>query len=414
MKIDINISEQVAPVYQPVLKDALNHRYTHYDLSGGRGSTKSSFVARAVILLLLQDKRYNALVLRKVANTLRDSVLAQYQEAVYQLGLSDYFYFKVSPMEIIFKPTGQKILFRGLDDPFKVKSINVARGYIAITHFEEKDQFNGREEIRTVLQSTMRGGDLFWNFETWNPPKTTSNWANKDCKLERKDKLSLKTTYLDVPREWLGQQFFEEVEYLKETSPTAYEHEYLGVPNGNGGMVFENVITRTITDNEIKVFDRIYHGIDWGWYPDPFRWIKMYYNPSRRELFIFDELSMHKTKNREIATILKRKKLISYDKITCDSAEPKSISDLRDESVNAHPAIKGPGSVEMGCKWLQSLNAIIIDAKRAPHTEKEFTEYEYERNKKDGEIMSGYPDANNHSIDAVRYGLESAWRNKRM
>ena len=152
------IGRSIAPGFAPVLGDVLVHGHTHYDLPGGRGSMKSSFVSLTVVYLLLLERNAHALVLRKVANTMRDSVYAQYLWALEQLGVQQFFDCKLSPMELVFRPTGQKILFRGADDPMKIKSIKVPFGSITVTHFEEKDQFAGRAEIRTVLQSTMRGG----------------------------------------------------------------------------------------------------------------------------------------------------------------------------------------------------------------------------------------------------------------
>ena len=186
----INLNKLIIPNFKPVLQEILHHNYTHYDLRGGRGSTKSSFVSIAVVLLLLQNSDCHALILRKVADTLRDSVYAQYTWAIYAMELEQYFLFKVQPMEIIFIPTGQKIMFRGVDKKEKIKSIKVPFGYIGITHFEEKDQFAGREEIRNILQSTMRGGSKFWNFESYNPPISMANWANEDSLQPRKDRLN--------------------------------------------------------------------------------------------------------------------------------------------------------------------------------------------------------------------------------
>ena len=172
---DIRLSEKIAPSYFPLVRDVFKHNHTHYDLSGGRGSLKSSTVSLIVPLLLISNPGTHALVLRKVANTIRDSVYAQYIWAIGELGMAGYWEAKVSPMELIYKPTGQKIMFRGADDPMKIKSIKVPFGYIAVTHFEEKDQFAGRAEIRNILQSTMRGGQKYWNFESYNPPISRDN-----------------------------------------------------------------------------------------------------------------------------------------------------------------------------------------------------------------------------------------------
>ena len=400
---EIRLSEKIGPAFYGIAHDIFHHGHTHYDFSGGRGSLKSSTVSIIVPLLLVGNPGTHALVLRKVANTIRDSVYAQYIWAIGELGMAAYWEAKVSPMELIYKPTGQKIMFRGADDPMKIKSIKVPFGYIAVTHFEEKDQFAGRAEIRNILQSTMRGGSVFWNFESYNPPISRDNWANKDSLEERADRLCHKSTYLQAPPEWLGQQFIDEAEHLKETDERAYQHEYLGIPVGTGGNVFENLELREITDNEISHFDRIYQGVDWGWYPDPFAFIRLHYDSARETIFLIDEIYQNKLTNEASGSMIKsRNYMDAY--ITCDSAEPKSTADYRAMGLPAKEAVKGPGSVDYGMKWLQR-RKIVIDRKRTPNAYNEFVNYEYERNK-DGDIISGYPDTNNHLIDATRYALE--------
>ena len=400
---DVRISQVIGSSFYGVAHDVFHHGHTHYDLSGGRGSLKSSCVSILVPTLIVQNQWIHALVLRKVGNTIRDSVYAQYLWAIGELGMADYWEAKVSPMELIYKPTGQKIMFRGADDPMKIKSIKVPFGYIAITHFEEKDQFAGRAEIRTILQSTMRGGSKFWNFESYNPPISRDNWANKDSLEERSDRLCHKSTYLEAPPEWLGEQFLTEAEQLKKTDERAYQHEYLGIPVGTGGNVFDNLELRDITDAEISGFDRIYQGVDWGWFPDPFAFIRLHYDRARETIYFIDEIYGNKMTNDVTAGIIKSRQYTDAY-ITCDSAEHKSTADFRALCLRATDAVKGTGSVEYGMKWLQR-RKIVIDRKRTPHAYDEFVNYEYERSK-DGDIISGYPDANNHLIDATRYALE--------
>lgn len=400
---DILLSEKIGPAFYDIAHDVFCHGHTHYDFSGGRGSLKSSTVSILVLILLVGNPGTHALVLRKVANTIRDSVYAQYIWAIGELGMAAYWEAKVSPMELIYKPTGQKIMFRGADDPMKIKSIKVPFGYIAVTHFEEKDQFAGRAEIRNILQSTMRGGSVFWNFESYNPPISRDNWANKDSLEERADRLCHKSTYLQAPPEWLGEQFLAEAEHLKETDERAYQHEYLGIPVGTGGNVFENLELREITDEEMSHFDQIYQGVDYGWFPDPFAFIRLHYDRARETIYLMDEIYQNKLTNEASGNIIiQRGYKDAY--ITCDSAEPKSVADYRAMGLPAKASVKGPGSVDYGMKWLQR-RKIVIDRKRTPNAYNEFVNYEYERNK-DGDIISGYPDANNHLIDATRYALE--------
>lgn len=409
---DIRLSDHIGPAFYSLARDVFQHGHTHYDLSGGRGSLKSSTVSELVPPLLIANPGTHALVLRKVANTIRDSVYAQYIWAIDQLGMAEYWEAKVSPLELIYKPTGQKIMFRGADDPMKIKSIKVSFGYIAVTHFEEKDQFAGRAEIRNILQSTMRGGQKYWNFESYNPPISRDNWANLDSLEDRLDRLCHKSTYLEAPPEWLGEQFLLEAEHLKQTNERAYRHEYLGEPVGTGGNVFENVIDYPMDSELIGSFDRIYNGVDWGWYPDPWAFNRMHFDAARRILYIFDEERVNKKSNQETAEILMKKHgITAVDRITADSAEKKSVEDYKSYGLYCRPAEKGPGSVEYSMKWLCSLAEIRIDRKRCPETYKEFTCYEYERNK-EGEIISGYPDVNNHNIDAVRYAMEQVWKRR--
>ena len=408
-KTRVNLYDHLSPSFYDFADDVGKHLHTHYDLSGGRGSMKSSTVSLLVPTLLVANPNLHALVLRKVGNTLRDSVYSQYIWGIAELGMASYWDAKVAPMELVYKPTGQKIMFRGADDPMKIKSIKVPFGYIGITHFEEKDQFAGRREIRTILQSTMRGGSLFWNFESYNPPISRDNWANIDSEEQRPDRLCHKSTYLEAPPEWLGDQFLAEAEYLKETNEKAYQHEYLGIPVGTGSDVFENVTVREITDEEVSHYDRILNGIDWGYYPDPWAFNRVDFDTARRTLYIFDEMTAHKLGNKETADLLLEHGLTREDRITADSAEPKSVADYNKYGLKCFGAVKGAGSVDRSMRWLQGLNEIVIDPVRCPETKREFISYEY-MHTKDGEIMSGYPDADNHHIDAVRYATEHIWQ----
>ncbi len=400
------MSKVLGPAFHGLARDVFRHGHTHYDLSGGRGSLKSSCVSLLVPLLLLQNPGTHALVLRKVANTIRDSVYAQYIWAIEKLGMAAFWDAKVQPMELIYKPTGQKIMFRGADDPMKIKSIKVPFGYIAVTHFEEKDQFVGRAEIRTILQSTMRGGSLFWNFESYNPPISRDNWANIDSQEEREDRLCNRSTYLEAPAEWLGQQFLVEADHLRTTNEREYRHEYLGEAVGTGGNVFENLELRDITDKEIAGFDRIYQGVDWGWFPDPFAFIRLHYDRAHETIYLIDEIYENKLSNEVSARKIKENKY-NDAYITCDNAEPKSIADFRAVGLPAKEANKGPGSVEYSMKWLQR-RKIVIDKRRTPNACKEFVHYEFEKDK-EGNYISGYPDKDNHAIDATRYALERVW-----
>lgn len=412
MSNEVNIKDLCPSNFDELLFDILDHKHTHYFLKGGRGSTKSTFIGWVIPLLLTQIPNAHAVVFRKTANTLRDSVFTQIQAGISMLHLEECFECTVSPMKITYKPTKQTIVFRGVDDKFKIKSLKAPFGYFAIAWFEECDTFSGMDEIRSVLQSTMRGGQKYWTFYSFNPPQTINNFMNQEVLVDREDKIVHHSTYLSVPKEWLGEQFFNEAEHVKQINERAYRHEYLGEANGTGGNVFENVEIREITNEEINRFDRIYFGLDFGWYPDPNAWTKCYYNPSKQELFIFDECKRNKTSNEEMYRILTQEKgMTNGDLLICDSAEQKSIGDLKAYGLLARGASKGPGSVEYSMKWLQSLKSIVIDSKRCPESAQEFLNYEYERDK-DGNVITGYPDKDNHFIDSIRYALNPIWKKK--
>lgn len=410
--VRVRLTDIIAPAFYSVHWDVIEGGHTYYDLFGGRGSTKSSFISTEIVLGVMSDPLANAIVYRKVGNTIGSSVYEQILWSIEALGVRHLWKERTSPHSFTYLPTGQVIRFRGLDKAKKTKSIKIARGYFKYLWFEELDEFSGEEEIRSVQQSVLRGGTKFTVFKSFNPPISKSNWANQYVLTPRKDALRHKSCYTDVPPEWLGQQFLDDAEFLKKTNPRAYAHEYLGEAIGTGGEVFDNLDIREIPDDMVNAFDQIYMGIDWGWYPDPFHWAKMHYNSARLTLYIFDEYRANKESNQATWYALQTEKGVTGDDlITADSAEPKSVGDYREYGAFCRPAVKGPDSVRYGIKWLQSLRAIVIDPVRCPATAQEFQNYEYERTA-DDEVISGYPDANNHSIDAVRYAMERVWRRK--
>lgn len=374
-----------------------------YVFEGGRGGLKSSFVAFKIVELIKNNPQMHACITRQVAGTLKDSVYANMKWAINELGLMEEFECKVSPLEIKYIKTGQTIYFRGLDDETKLKSIKPEFGYIGILWKEEKDQMKGDAQERSVNQSVLRGGDESYDFSSYNPPKSKSNWVNRIKLIPNPKRVIHHSSYLEAPAEWLGQKFIDDAAHLKEINPEAYEHEYLGVPNGDGGNVFEYLEIRDITDEEISRMDRIFAGVDYGWYPDQFCYLRTYYDSAREKIYLIDELYVNKWSNSKTADWIKKKGYDDYAMI-CDSAEPKSVNDFRDAGLPARGAIKGPGSIEYGFKFLQT-KTIVIDPKRTPNAYKEITEYEYDRDK-EGNVISGYPDGDDHAISALRYAYE--------
>lgn len=400
----IKLTDVIAPSFYGIHNDLLKNKHTHYWLKGGRGSTKSSFTAVEIILGIIQQPDANAVVIRKVGQYLKDSVYEQLIWAIDALGVGELWHGKLSPLELIYIPTGQKILFRGADKPKKLKSTKISKGYIKYIWYEEVDEFNNILEIDTINQSLMRGGNKFVVFYTYNPPRSSSNWVNTAVLEPKNDKLVHHSTYESVPVKWLGEQFVAEAEHLKKTKPDRYKHEYLGQVIGTGGEVFKNLNMRAISDAEIKEFDNVRRGIDWGYGADPFVYIVCHYDKKRKRLFIFYEYYKTGAKFDAIYNAIKKENKLN-EFITAESAEPRSNDELRDRGLRIHKAKKGPGSIEHGISWLQNLEEIIIDMTRCPNAAREFREYELEKDSNDN-FKEGFPDKNNHTIDAIRYANE--------
>lgn len=386
-----------------VHRDIKRGGHSEYWLRGGRGSTKSSFVSIELIMLLLKNPLMNAIIYRKVGNTLRESVYEQVVWAIDQLNMRPWFSFRVSPLEIRYNPTGQRILFRGADDPGKSKSIKLSRGYFGILWFEELAEFPGMEDIRTIKASIIRGGDCAYTFCSYNPPQTARNWVNKEAITPKENRMVHSSTYLDVPPEWLGREFIAEAEALRVSNERAYRHMYLGEVTGTGGQVFNNLSIREISVDELNSFERFYDGLDFGFAVDPDAFVRWAYEPKLRRIVAIDEFYGARNSVDRLAEEVGKRKGEGF--VRCDSADPRMIAELSRKGLRVVGVKKGQGSVEHGMRWLQGLGEIVIDPKRTPNIAKEFAAYEYKTDK-NGDFLSEYPDKDNHTIDATRYALE--------
>lgn len=416
----VSIVDCLAPAYLPLHEDVVAGAHSTYHLPGGRGSCKSSFVSLEMVDGIMNDPEACGIVFRRVGATMRESVYSQIAWAIDELGVSGLWRGSVSPMQFVYLPTGQVITFRGLDDAGKLKSIKPRHGVYKYVWFEEFSELLGVNQVRNVLQSVVRGGEGFRVFNSFNPPMSVNNWANKHVLEPDERAITFRTTYLQVPPQWLGEAFIDEAERLREVNERAYRHEYLGEAIGTGGEVFPNIEAREITDEETKQLQYQYNGLDWGFSVDPFAFVRVAYDRRTQTVFLLDEMVARGKSNREIADMVKAKGYhvaasFYYSPfgggggqekqvVTCDSAEPKSISDLRGLGIKAMPCTKYPGSVQYGVRWLQG-KRLVIDPKRTPNAFREFTGYEYVTTK-DGEFTTDLPDKDNHTIDATRYALD--------
>lgn len=424
----ISYKDIIGPAFYGAWNDFQRGWYIHPKLgkidlreqvfTGGRGSLKSSAYSVFTILGMERDAkeaayRYkmgdqkwrsyltHAMCIRKIGSDLATSIFEQMEWAIHKLNLAQNYTITRSPLRIRRDKTGQTILFRGLDDPTKLKSLKGGPwGFFRYLIFEECDQLDGMPEIRSVKQSVLRGGHRFHTFYCYNPPETSANWINAEMAMDVPGRKVYKSNYLSVPRDWLGENFFTEAEILRKQNERAYRHEYLGEVTGNGGSVFPNVVAREITDEELARYDRILLGLDFGFSLDPSVFTAMYYDQNHHRIIIFDEIYKHNLRNIELAEMIKAKPYVSFNYIMCDSAEPKSIADLEAFGVNALPVVKTER--RFGYKWLQSLNEIVIDPNRTPNVFREFTQAEYGKTKS-GQFISKYPEVDDHCQDSVRY-----------
>ena len=401
------ISEIINKNFYEFWKTINSDRYLFHVLKGGRASAKSTHIAIWLVLALMKYP-VTCLCIRKVGNTLAESVFEQLKEAIDILNVGHVWKIQKSPLQLIYIPRGNKFIFRGADDPSKIKSIKMSKYPIAFVWFEELAEFKTEDEVSTIVNSVLRAelppGLSYKVIYSYNPPKRKQSWVNKKFETQfiPNNTYVHHSTYLDNPH--ISKAFIEEANHVQKKNEFKYRWEYLGEPIGSGVVPFSNLTFRTITDTEMKSFDNIRQGIDWGYATDPFSFGRFHYDKTRRRLYILDEYYGVKKSNREVADWIKAKGY-NHINITADSAEPKSVDELRSYGIKVIGAKKGPGSVEYGEKWLDDLEEIIIDPKRTPNAAREFENIDYQTDR-DGNPKAKLEDKDNHFIDCCRYACE--------
>jgi PBSX family phage terminase large subunit len=401
------ISEIINKNFYEFWKVINSNNYLFHVLKGGRASAKSTHIAIWLVLALMKYP-VTCLCIRKVGNTLAESVFEQLKEAIEILNVGHVWKIQKSPLQLIYIPRGNKFIFRGADDPAKIKSIKMSKFPIAFVWFEELAEFKTEEEVSTIVNSVLRAelpkGLTYKVIYSYNPPKRKQSWVNKKFETQfiPDNTYIHHSTYLDNPH--ISKAFIEEANETKKNNEFKYRWEYLGEPIGSGVVPFSNLVFRTITDEEIASFDNIRQGNDFGYATDPMAFVRIHYDKKKRIIYFIDEIYGVKMSIRELASKIKSK---GYDDfhVTCDSAEPRSIAELRELGIKALKAKKGPGSIEFGENWLDDLEAIVIDVKRTPNVAREFENIDYQTDK-DGNIRPKLEDKDNHSIDSTRYALE--------
>lgn len=403
----LKISDLLTPRFYPLYSAWKSNKYTRLVCKGGRGSAKSTNIALILVVDLMQYP-VNTICFRKVGETLRKSVYEQIKWAIKFLGVEEYFEYKLSPLEIIYKERGNKFIFMGVDDPQKSKSIKEAQFPVARYWFEELAEFKNEDEVETVLNSIFRGklekGLIYKGFFSYNPPKMKHNWVNKKYNYSfiENNVYIHHSTYLENPH--ISEEFIKEAEAVKTKDETKYRLVYMGEPIGNGLVPFPNLEIREIEATEIAGLEKFRNGVDWGYGVDPLAFVRWGYDKKKGIIYALDEYYGVGLKNRNLANYILSK---GYDELVmCDSAEPKSIDELKEYDISAWGAKKGAGSVEYGEKWLSDLEAIVIDPKRTPNISREFEMIDYDTDR-EGNPLPRLCDSNNHTIDATRYAFSN-------
>ncbi len=406
--MEIKLSDIIVPAFHDFWRAFKSNLYTFFIMKGGRNSSKSTTASIGCIMDLVEYP-INILVIRKIGKDLEKSVYEQLKKAAIFLGIENEFTFRKSPLGITYKARGNEIIFRGADDSTKIKSITTARFPIALVWFEELDQFKTEDEVQTIIDSILREklpDNLRYKvIYTYNPPKRKQNWVNKKFETQflPKNVFVHHSDYRCNPH--LAEQTIQDIEQTKFDNIRKYNWNYLGMPTGGGIVPFENLVFRPITDEEIKSFSNARQGLDWGYATHPFSFGRFEYNKNKSGLYLFDEVFGLQLSNRETYERI-RAKGYADTLTTADSAEPKSVKDMHDRGMKIKGAIKGPGSVEYGEKWLNDLTEIVIDPVRCPGAAKQFEDIDYKVDR-DGNLKAELEDLENDSIDMTRYACEA-------
>jgi len=388
-------------------KDFWNFKGRYRVCKGSRGSKKSKTTALFFIYSMMKYPGANLLVVRKVYRTLKDSCFTDLKWAINILGVQDYWSVKESPLEIIYIPTGQKILFRGLDDPLKVTSITVETGHLCWAWIEEAYEIN-KEQDFNMLDESIRGTveeplykQITLTFNPWNE----RHWLKKRFFDVEDENIMAKTTNY-MCNEWLDDSDKKLFEDMKKNNPRRYQVAGLGNWGIVEGLVYENWEEKEFDVNEISKRKGVKSafGLDFGYTNDPSAFFCGLIDVANKEIYVFDEIYKNAMKNRQIAEEIIRKGY-GKEKIVADSQEPKSIDELYDLGLKGvRKSRKGRDSINNGVQYIQDYKIIIHP--RCVNFITEISNYMWDKDKFDNPINKPVDDFN-HLMDAMRYALES-------
>ncbi len=394
LQIDTNIFNEI------YLEKAMFNKNRYQIYFGGSSSGKSFFLAQRCILDVTQGRNY--LITRNTAKTIRKSVFNEVVKAISNFKLTKYFKINKSELVITCTTNNKQILFCGLDDPEKIKSITPIDGVITDIWVEEATECNYK--ALKQLDKRLRGSSKFIKRLTlsFNPILKThwlfkeyfNMWQDNKNYIQQNNTSILKTTYKD--NKFLTKDDIKSLE--NEEDKYYYEVYTLGNWGVLGNTIFRNFV---VEEFDTSTFDKYYNGIDWGFGVDPFAFVRSHYDKKRKTLYICDEIYATKLTDEESAELVKE--MVGRERVCCDSSEPKSVRQFRKYRVNTYSAKKGRGSIESGIKFLQGLKIVIHP--KCQNAINEFNTYKYKEDAQ-GNVLPIPEDKNNHLIDALRYSLE--------
>ena len=347
-------------------------------VKGSRASKKSKTAALNDICRMMQYPNANLLIIRRVGRTLKDSVYADLKWAIHKLGVDDFWICTTSPLEMTYKPTGQKIYFRGLDDPLKITSIAVSKGYLCWMRIEEAYEIENEADF-DILDESIRGEtpDCFkqitlclnpWNEKHWIKHRFFEDEVGKDADgkpiyKERETPISADGEILAITTNYLCNEFLDKAdlevfERMKKNNPRRYQVAGLGNWGTTEGLVFTNFREATVDSETVRTLKTAF-GLDWGFTNDPTAFVEAYIDQDNYKIYIKDEIYKRGLTNKMIADELNYH---GYKKarITADSAEAKSIEELKGYGVSHIKASKkGPGSINAGIQYIQNFEIVI-------------------------------------------------------
>lgn len=404
-KVEVKLPKVVGKGY----KQFWNWKGRYRVVKGSRASKKSKTTALWYIVNMIKYPDANLLVVRKTFRTIKDSCFTELKWAIHRLGVQEYFDIKESPLEITYKPTGQKIYFRGLDDPLKVTSITVETGCLCWMWVEEAYEVSNEADFNMLDESIRgaipEGSGLFKQITITLNPWNEHHWIKKRF-FDTKDDETLALTTNYMCNEFLDEADRKVFEFMKKNNPRRYRVAGLGEWGIVEGLIFENWEEKAFDINAIRSQTGIksVFGLDFGYTNDPSTLFCGLIDTKNKILYVFDEMYEHGMSNERIAEKIKS---MGYakERIRADSAEPKSIDRLYDLGLTRiTKARKGKDSINNGIDFLSDYKIIIHP--RCTNFITEISNYTWDTDTKTGKRLNKPIDDFNHLMDAMRYAVE--------